>query len=76
MAISSKDILELALKLFSEDELRAMSDQSMAAVERRATWLLEDGVEMTPERVAHHRRTLEMSHLSPALRTLQRGLQD
>jgi hypothetical protein len=76
VTISSKEVVEVALEMFTEQELSAMSEQSLGAVLRRSQVLLEDKTELTPEVLGEQRRQLEMSHLSPALRSLHGGWDD
>ena len=73
MSISSEEIIDVVKKMFSQEELATMSRPSLSAVARRAQVLLEDKMELTPEVLAAQRRQLEMSHLSPALRSLHGG---
>jgi hypothetical protein len=73
VTISSKKVTEVVLKMFSAQELSKMTRPTLSALARRAQVLREDKVELTPEVLREQRRQLEMSHLSPALRSLHGG---
>ena len=74
--VSPKDISEVALKMFSADEVLKMSENSQAALARRVQWMLEDGVKFDQKTLNETRASLEQTALHPALAPLPNVFQD
>lgn len=74
--VSPKDISEVALQMFSANELLKMGEQSRVAVGRRVRWMLEDGVKFDQKTLNETRASLERTALHPALAPLPKVFQD
>ncbi len=74
--VSSDAISEVALKMFSADEVTKMSKTSKVKLTRRIRWMLEDGVEFDQKTLNDTRASLERTALHPALAPLPSSSQD
>ena len=69
--VSQNAISAAASRMFTTDELAAMSREQRIPIMHRLSWVLKDTPNPTDEELQRHRNELLMTHLYPALTAMQ-----